>query len=188
MNGGTLTERSYIPLFGAVALVAVLLAVGFRIQDLLLTGLTVGLYSLHLYSVRELRSEQEKQQARLEQVAAALEDLESGERPERSPPLGPDDEDDGRDSEQPAGEPRLRLETVALVEGMLEPGEVAPVLEDAEGAGGVGFGELARRQGYLTRSELQRLRDARNRERYSEAELSRARMSLLHRLKEAASG
>lgn len=180
---GTLTERSYILLFGAVALVAVLLAVGFRIQDLLLAGLTVGLYSPHLYSVRELRSEQEKQQARLEQVAAALEDLETGDTRERS-----NHKSGCRESEQPAEEPRLRLETVALVEGMLEPAEVARVLEDADRADGVGFGELARRQGYLTRSELQRLRDARNRERYSEAELSRARMSLLYRLKEAVSG
>lgn len=79
MSNG-LGSREYAAIFLALGAVALLMAAGFRTQDLLLAGLTLGLYGLHLVSMRSIRDRQERQSAFLREVGAALDDLSTPPR------------------------------------------------------------------------------------------------------------
>lgn len=79
-------SRKYAAVFLALGVLALLMAVGLRTQDLLLAGLTLGLYGLHLVSMRSIRDQQERQSDLLREVGAALDDLSAPSQEEGAGP------------------------------------------------------------------------------------------------------
>lgn len=196
-----LGSREFAAIFLALAVGALLLAAGFRTQDLLLAGLTVGLYGLHLVSVRVIRDEQGRQATLLRQVAAALDDLAGGavneEGSMRQADAG-DAESRARDEPAEAGRARetgdgggtsvaggdskvsrdLRIGTVAVVEGLLEPKEVSRVMSVQERKPDKPFGEIAVQMGLLRPDQAEELLEVKETGLFSKRKLSRARTKL----------
>lgn len=200
-----LGSREYVGIFLALAVLALLMAAGFRTQDLLLAGLTLGLYGLHLISIRSIRERQEQQSALLREVGTALDDLGLDEGARRSdgegeadrpaqPPAGPSPaggDGDARASPAaaeaggaPEGDgdtmvPReLRIGTVAIVEGALEPDDVSRVMAMQDRRPDRPFGELAVEAGLLTPSRVEELLEMQRTGLYSRRRLKQAKSKL----------
>lgn len=210
-----LGSREYAAIFLALGVLALLLAAGFRTQDLLLAGLTLGLYGLHLVSMRSLREKQERQSALLREVGAALDDLSgpasaeadaarsgSGTTGGDGAPgsatsagrggddvpdagAGPGEEKRSRrgNGERSAPGDRtvrrdLRMGTVAIVEGALEPREVARVMSVKEQKPGKSFGTVAVEMGLLDAGQVEDLQETRETGLYSERRLKEAKREL----------
>lgn len=202
-------SREYIGIFLALAVLTLLLAAGFRTQDLLLAGLTLGLYGLHLMSIRTIQEKQERQSSLLREVGGALDDLSvdegARERPRdggtepaeaaassatRSRPPGsasarsrstgtpesggPEPPDDGglmvpRD---------LRIGTVAIVQGVLEPSDVSRVMSMQERRPEKPFGELAVEAGLMEPGQVEKLLEVQETGLYSRRKLKQAKSKL----------
>lgn len=197
-------SREYIGIFLALAVLSLLLAAGFRTQDLLLAGLTLGLYGLHLMSISTIQEKQEKQSSLLREVGAALDDLSpdedarkqhlsggtdpsqataspaAGSRPQRSRSTGtpegggPEPPDDGG-----LKVPRdLRIGTVAIVQGVLEPSDVSSIMSMQERQPEKSFGELAVESGLLEPGQVEKIREVQETGLYSQRRLKQAKSKL----------
>lgn len=215
-----LGSREYAAIFLALGVLALLLAAGFRTQDLLLAGLTLGLYGLHLVSMRSLREKQERQSALLREVGAALDDLSgpasadsasaeadaagsgSGTPGGHGAPASAGSAgrgaDDGHGADAGPGEGKrsrrgngersapgdrtvrrkLRMGTVAIVEGALEPREVARVMSVKEQKPGKSFGTVAVEMGLLDAGQVEDLQETRETGLYPERRLKEAKREL----------
>lgn len=197
-----LGSREYVGIFLALAVLALLLAAGFRTQDLLLAGLTLGLYGLHLMSIRSIQEEQEQHSSLLREVGAALDDLSLDE--EAPKPGGGSGEDapsatrsrpPGATSSRSTGTagsggavppddgdlmvPRdLRIGTVAIVQGMLDPSDVSRIMSMQERQPERPFGELAVEAGLLEPEQVEELLEVQETGLYSQRKLKQAKSKL----------
>lgn len=204
-----LGSREYVGIFLALAVLALLLAAGFRTQDLLLAGLTLGLYGLHLLSIQSIQEEQEQHSALLREAGAALDDLSvdedsrrrqassggsagsgptSGTKRSASSAGGSADATDssgiGSSGEVPPDDgdlmvPRdLRIGTVAIVQGILEPNDVSRVMSLQERQPDKPFGELAVEAGLLDPEQVEDLLEVQETGLYSQRKLKQAKSKL----------
>lgn len=202
-----LGSREYVGIFLALAVLALLLAAGFRTQDLLLAGLTLGLYGLHLMSIRSIQEEQEQHSSLLREVGAALDDLSLDEearkpggasRTERSgedapsatrsrPPGGTSSRSTGTAGSGGAAPPDdgdlmvprdLRIGTVAIVQGMLQPSDVSRIMSMQERQPERPFGELAVEAGLLEPEQVEELLEVQETGLYSQRKLKQAKSKL----------
>lgn len=204
-----LGSREYVGIFLALAVLALLLAAGFRTQDLLLAGLTLGLYGLHLMSIRSIQEEQEQHSSLLREVGSALDDLsldEDARKPSAAAGTAPSEEaapsatrsrspgsasarsrstgTPGNGGAAPPDDgdlmvPRdLRIGTVAIVQGMLEPSDVSRIMSMQERRPERPFGELAVEAGLLEPEQVEELLEVQETGLYSQRKLKQAKAKL----------
>lgn len=178
-------SATYVGAFLFLSAVAVLLALGFRIQDLLLAGLVLVLYGLHLIRINSLEDELDEQTANIREVSSRLEELSdlqslpappepTGEQPGAAPAEG--SAEAGFEGESVALD--LRLGTVAIVENVLEPEQVSKVLAAQEREPEKKFGELAVEAGMIDDDQVDRLLEIQQRGVYSRAKVQSAKARL----------
>lgn len=168
-------SRLYFGVFVAVTVVAVGLALVLGSRDTAFAAAILGLYVLHLYSVRTLLRGQQEQWRAVRELEDLVGELARAEEasPEDPPPGG---------EVRPGGdaEPRrhFALGTVAIIRNVLRPEEVSRVLVAQRERPETRFGELAVEMGLLTDEELERLLRDQREGRFGKSEIRLARRRL----------
>ena len=175
MSSEPFQSRSYLIAFGAVTAVAVGLAVVVGNRDMAFAAAILGLYVLHLYSVRTLLAGQRQQRQAVRELEGLVGELSRAEdvAPGDPPPPG----DIGEDGEEPARR-HFALGTVAIIRSVLRPEEVSKVLVEQRRRPEMRFGELAVEMGLLDEDELERLLEVQREGRFTRAEIRLARRRL----------
>lgn len=166
-------SRSYLITFGAVTAAAVGLAFVIGNRDMGFAAAILGLYVLHLYSVRTLVAGQREQWEAVQELEGLVGELNRAEDavPGDPPPGGDDGEGD-------PGRRHFALGTVAIIRSVLRPEEVSKVLIEQRQRPEMRFGELALEMGLLEEDELERLLEVQREGRFSKAEIRLARRRL----------
>lgn len=163
-------SQGYIAVFGAVTLVTLGVAVVLENRDLALAAAILGLYVLHLLSLRTLLAGQREQWTALRDLEDLFWDLRRLERTEeRRAGDGEGDRVEHR---------RFALGTVAIIRGVLSPDEVGRVLSEQRRSPGRRFGELALELDLLDGEALERLLAAQREGVFSRSEIRAARERL----------
>lgn len=174
-------SRIYIYLLGVVTLGAGGLAYFSGSASLGLAAAVLGLYVLHLHSIRVMARQWRSLQG-LERLvgeigtgdpdadAVAPAGRTGGARAEGAGEDGSGDGDDAGLVRRDFG-----LGTVAIVKGAMSPRDVSEVMAEQRRESGRTFGDLAVALGHLTGSELEELVQAKHRGRYRAGEVRDAR-------------
>lgn len=207
LRTGLFKGTGYLVALGLVTAAVAVLAFFFKNSVLALSAAILGLYVLHLLSIRFILQGQEKQRASLavqwqllqqlvESTQVAPGGMQSAEgetvhaETGRATALaeGPLSETDvareaaaavWRDTPRDVLIPRrLALGTVAIVRGMLEPSEVAQILLKQRQQPDRRFGELAIERGLLTALQLEVLLRVQQKGLFTDTELEVARSRL----------
>lgn len=165
-------SRSYLITFGAVTAAAVGLAFVIGNRDMAFAAAILGLYVLHLYSVRTLVAGQREQWEAVQELEGLVGELNRAEAadPGDSPPGG---EGEGKPERR-----HFALGTVAIIRNVLRPEEVSKVLVEQRQRPEMRFGELALEMGLLEEDELARLLEVQREGRFSKPEIRLARRRL----------
>lgn len=168
-------SRFYLIAFGVVTAVAVGLAVVIGNRDMAFAAAILGLYVLHLVSVRTLMAGQRQQWEAVRELEDLVGELSRAEDavPDDPPPGG----ELGDGGETP-GRRHFALGTVAIIRSVLRPEEVSKVLVEQRRRPEMRFGELAVEMGLLDEDELERLLEVQREGRFSKAEIRLARRRL----------
>ncbi len=168
-------SRIYVFLLAAVALVAGGLAVFSDNTSLGLAAAILGLYVLHLYSMRVMQRQWRAMQG-LERLVG---ELGAGGPDEGE---GPDDRGGREGSDGDEGEETVRrdfgLGTVAIIKGMMSPRDVSEVMSQRRRRPGLTFGDHAVELGHLTETELEDLVQVKHRGVYTPGEIREARQRI----------
>lgn len=168
-------SRSYLITFGAVTAAAVGLAFIIGDRDMGFAAAILGLYVLHLYSVRTLVAGQREQWEAVQELEGLVGELHRAEA--AAPGDAPPGSDIDEDTEE-AGRRHFALGTVAIIRSVLRPEEVSKVLVEQRRRPEMRFGELALEMGLLEEDELERLLEVQREGRFSKAEIRLARRRL----------
>jgi len=187
VNDSLLYSSHYLATFAVVTITAVVLAFVFDNRDLGFAAAILGLYLLHLLSLRFILRGQQEQWRTLRQMETSLGELARAELGAGPGPVRAADAD-GRDRTEggrgePSGEdPLLKrhfaLGTVAVIRKVLNPAQVATVLREQRGRLGERFGEVALDLGMLTEEELESLLRAQKEGVFRQSEIRMARERL----------
>lgn len=168
-------SRLYFGAFVAVTVLAVGLALVLGSRDTAFAAAILGLYVLHLYSVRALLKGQREQWRAVRELEDLVGELARAE--EASPGDPPPDGDlaagDGEQARR-----HFALGTVAIIRDVLTPEAVSRVLVAQRERPETRFGELAVEMGLLAEEELERLLRDQQEGRFSKSEIRRARRRL----------
>lgn len=176
-SSDSLYSRTYFGLFVAVTLAAVGLAVVVGNRDMAFAAAILGLYVLHLYSVRTLTRGQREQRKAVRELEGLVGELARAERS----PLAEPSPDDGASAPEPAddaGRRHFALGTVAIIRNALRPGEVSRILVEQRDRPEARFGELAVEMSLLSEDELEELLRVQREGRFSRPEIRLARRRL----------
>lgn len=168
-------SRSYLITFGGVTAAAVGLAFIFGNRDMAFAAAILGLYVLHLYSVRTLVAGQREQWEAVQELEGLVGELN---RAEAAAPGDPPPGDDDGEGEGKSERRHFALGTVAIIRNVLRPEEVSKVLVEQRRRPEMRFGELALEMGLLEEDELERLLEVQREGRFSKPEIRLARRRL----------
>lgn len=163
-------SRQYLWAFGVVTVISVGLAGVVGDRDLAFTAAILGLYVLHLISVRTLLHGQREQWEAVRELESLVGELT---RAERADPSTPPPESDAGPSHR-----HFALGTVAIIRRVLTPGQVSRVLVAQREKTEKRFGELAVEMGLLTDEGLESLLLAQQQGQFSREEIRDARERL----------
>ncbi len=169
-------SRVYVFVLGGAALAAGGLAVFFDNTSLGLAAAVLGLYVLHLYSMQEMQ----RQWRALQGLERLVGELGHGEMSEED--LSPERRRTGSDREEGGGDESGRsvrrdfgLGTVAIIKGMMSPGDVSEVMSQQRNRPGLTFGDHAVELGHLTETQLEDLVQVKHEGVYTPEEIREAR-------------
>lgn len=168
-------SRAYMVAFGAVTAAAVGLAVFVGNRDMAFAASILGLYVLHLYSVRTILAGQREQWEAVQELEGLVGELS---RAEDAVPGDPPPEGETGHGEEGPERRHFALGTVAIIRSVLRPEEVSKVLVEQRRRPEMRFGELAVEMGLLEEDELERLLEVQREGRFSRAEIRLARRRL----------
>lgn len=173
MSSDPFHSQQYLGAFVLVTGVAVGLAVIAGDRDMAFAAAILGLYVLHLISVRTLVQGQRQQWEAVRELESLVGELD---RAERAAPGTPAPEGAARE-----GEPVRRhfaLGTVAIIRDVMEPAEISRILIEQRKRPERGFGELAVEMGLLSENELESLLRAQQEGQFTQEEIRTARQRL----------
>lgn len=167
-------SRLYFGAFVAVTVVAVGVALVLGSRDTAFAAAILGLYVLHLHSVRALLRGQHEQWRAVRELEDLVGELARAEE------AAPGDPPPGGEVSPGGEEPRrhFALGTVAIIRDVLRPDEVSRVLVAQRERPETRFGELAVEMELLTDEELEQLLRVQQEGQFSKTEIRRARRRL----------
>lgn len=181
MNGASGWSRLYLILLGIAAAAGGGIAAVSDNLDMGFAAAIVGLYFLHLYSVRDMHEQWQKLRG-IEHVMAELgfapDEVDRAARPAGASPTVPEPRGGADRASGDAATGGFAPGTVALIEGLMTPEEVSRTLTIQQEEPGRPFGEVALELGFLSPEERDGLERSREEGDFVPERIERARRSL----------